>query len=140
MSIQWSSRCISKDAAPKNAEAQETRKFTSSYFVPAKTVMVWGKVCWEGNFRRLSGTLGAARHHRERWDGGGYPSGLAGEETPPPTRLMAVADTYSAMTTDQPYRKDMAPDKTRAILEAGAGSQWDPACVEAFIQAFVSGE
>ena len=53
---------------------------------------------------------------------------------------MAVADTYSAMTTDQPYRKDMAPEKARAILSASAGSQWDPACVEAFIQAFVSGE
>ena len=81
----------------------------------------------------LEGTLDAVRHHHERWDGGGYPGGLVGEETPLPARLMAVADAYSAMTTDRPYRKGMAPAKARAILEAGAGSQWDPACVQAFV-------
>ena len=82
----------------------------------------------------FEGTLAAIRHHHERWDGGGYPGGLVGEETPLPARLMAVADAYSAMTTDRPYRKGMAPEKARAILEDGAGSQWDPACVQAFLQ------
>jgi len=82
----------------------------------------------------FEGALGAIRHHHERWDGGGYPGGLVGEETPLPARLMAVADAYSAMTTDRPYRKGMAPDKARAILEAGAGSQWDPVCVQAFLR------
>jgi len=81
----------------------------------------------------FEGTLAAIRHHHERWDGGGYPGGLVGEETPLPARLMAVADAYSAMTTDRPYRKGMAPEEARAILESGAGSQWDPACVQAFL-------
>jgi len=80
------------------------------------------------------------RHHHERWDGGGYPAGLVGEETPLPARLMAVADAYSATTTGRPCRKGLPPEKARTILEAGAGSQWDPACVGASIQAFVSGE
>ena len=83
----------------------------------------------------LEGTLDAVRHHHERWDGGGYPLGLRGEETPLIARLMAVADAYSAMTTDRPYRKGMEREKALAILEAGAGTQWDARCVQAFIQA-----
>ncbi|MGI4787710.1 MAG: PAS domain S-box protein [Janthinobacterium lividum] len=79
-------------------------------------------------------TLDAVRHHHERWDGEGYPFGLRGEETPLPARLMAVADAYSAMTTDRPYRKGMDPQKALCILEEGAGSQWDPLCVNAFLQ------
>jgi len=83
-------------------------------------------------------TLDAVRHHHERWDGGGYPFGLAAEETPLTARLMAVADAYSAMTTDRPYRKGMDPQKARDILQNGAGTQWDPACVRAFLEARVS--
>ena len=75
----------------------------------------------------LEGTLDAVRHHHERWDGGGYPFGLRGEETPLIARLMAVADAFSAMTTDRPYRKGMDREKALSILEEGAGTQWDPA-------------
>ena len=79
-------------------------------------------------------TLDAVRHHHERWDGDGYPFGLVGEETPLSARLMAVADAFSAMTMDRPYRKGMDPHKALAILEQGAGTQWDPVCVRAFLQ------
>jgi diguanylate cyclase (GGDEF)-like protein/PAS domain S-box-containing protein len=82
-------------------------------------------------------TLDAVRHHHERWDGGGYPFGLRGDETPLLARLMAVADAYSAMTTDRPYRKGMGAPKARRILEAGAGTQWDPTCIAAFLSAGV---
>jgi diguanylate cyclase (GGDEF)-like protein/PAS domain S-box-containing protein len=84
----------------------------------------------------LEGTLDAVRHHHERWDGGGYPSGLRGEETPLMARLMAVADAYSAMTTDRPYRRGMDRQEAFAILDAGAGTQWDADCVRAFQRAF----
>ena len=77
--------------------------------------------------------LDAIRHHHERWDGKGYPFGLRGQETPLTARLMAVADAYSAMTTDRPYRKGMPPQKAKQILEEGAGTQWDPECVRAFL-------
>ncbi|MEO7717773.1 MAG: HD domain-containing phosphohydrolase [Capsulimonas sp.] len=80
-------------------------------------------------------TLDAVRHHHERWDGGGYPHGLAGEECPLIARLMAVADAFSAMTTDRPYRKGMPREQALAILKDGAGSQWDPKCVAAFLRA-----
>ena len=82
----------------------------------------------------LEGTLDAIRHHHERWDGGGYPFGLRGRETPLIARLMAVADAFSAMTTDRPYRQGMDRGQALAILEAGAGTQWDAACVWAFRQ------
>ncbi len=83
----------------------------------------------------FEGTLDAIRHHHERWDGGGYPGGLSGEDIPFVARLMAVADSYSAMTTDRPYRKGMPQEKALGILRQGAGVQWDPQCVAAFLQA-----
>jgi diguanylate cyclase (GGDEF)-like protein/PAS domain S-box-containing protein len=80
-------------------------------------------------------TLDAVRFHHERWDGRGYPEGLAGEKIPLLGRLMAVADAYSAMTTDRPYRKAMDTERADEILKSGAGTQWDPVCVEAFLRA-----
>ena len=80
-------------------------------------------------------TLDAVRFHHERWDGKGYPSGLSGDDIPLLGRLMAVADAYSAMTTDRPYRKAMGTDRADEILRGGAGTQWDPVCVEAFFRA-----
>ena len=88
----------------------------------------------------LEGTLDAVRHHHERWDGGGYPFGLRGAETPLIARLMAVADAFSAMTTDRPYRKGMSAVRALAILADGAGTQWDPQCVRAFVSARTLGE
>jgi diguanylate cyclase (GGDEF)-like protein len=71
------------------------------------------------------------RHHHERFDGGGYPDGLAGEEIPLESRVILVADAFEAMTSDRPYRQ--APGQSFAIIELGrhAGSQFDPAVVEA---------
>ena len=83
----------------------------------------------------LEETLPAVRHHHERWDGQGYPSGLRGEEIPPIARLLAVADAFSAMTTDRPYRQGMSRDQACSILRDGAGIQWDPQCITAFLEA-----
>lgn len=83
----------------------------------------------------LAAILDAVRHHHERWDGGGYPDGLRGEETPQLARLLAVADAYSAMTTDRPYRQGLAAAAARRLLAQGAGTQWDPACIQAFLAA-----
>jgi len=79
--------------------------------------------------------LPAVRHHHERWDGGGYPDGLRGAETPLTARLMAVADAFSAMTTDRPYCKGMAEERALAEIERGAGSQFDPALARLFVAA-----
>ena len=79
--------------------------------------------------------LPAVRYHHERWDGLGYPEGLEGPETPLLARILAVADAFSAMTTDRPYRKGMHQRLALQVLEEGAGTQWDPGLVKAFITA-----
>jgi HD-GYP domain-containing protein (c-di-GMP phosphodiesterase class II) len=71
--------------------------------------------------------------HHERIDGKGYPDGLAGEEIPIDGRLLAVADAFDAMTSDRPYRKGMSIEKAFSILLDGAGTQWDPELVQAFV-------
>lgn len=81
----------------------------------------------------LRHALGAIRHHHEWWDGRGYPDGLAGEAIPLAARIMAIADAYDAMTSDRPYRVGFTPVAARAVLGAGAGSQWDPTLVDAFL-------
>ncbi|MDW7982101.1 MAG: HD-GYP domain-containing protein [Thermomicrobium sp.] len=75
------------------------------------------------------------RHHHERWDGRGYPDGLAGGAIPFGSRVIAVADTYDAMTTDRPYRRALTHEEALAELRRGAGTQFDPAVVAAFERA-----
>jgi diguanylate cyclase (GGDEF)-like protein len=72
-------------------------------------------------------------HHHERWDGAGYPDGLAGEDIPLEARIICVADSFSAMTADRPYRRRMSLDDACAELERCAGTQFDPDVVEAFV-------
>ena len=72
------------------------------------------------------------RSHHERWDGAGYPDGLAGDEIPYAARVFAVADTLDALTTTRPYREALSLRRARAIIDEGAGSQFDPSVVDAF--------
>lgn len=80
--------------------------------------------------------VSAILHHHESWDGAGYPGGLKGEEIPRMARILAVADTYSALIHDRPYRNGISPRDARAVLESGAGVQWDPVYVSALLHAF----
>jgi HD-GYP domain-containing protein (c-di-GMP phosphodiesterase class II) len=82
----------------------------------------------------LEDVIPIVRNHHERWDGNGYPDRLAGNLIPPLARLVAVADTFDAMTTDRPYRVGLSADEAFAQIQAGAGSQFDPACAEAFLR------
>jgi len=77
----------------------------------------------------LTDILPAVRGHHERWDGFGYPDGLAYEAIPRLARILAVADAYDAMTTTRSYRNARSPQQALEILRQGAGSQWDPDCV-----------
>jgi diguanylate cyclase (GGDEF)-like protein len=73
------------------------------------------------------------RHDHERWDGGGYPDGLRGEEIPLGARIVLVVDAYHAMTSDRPYRRSLGATAARRELCAGAGAQFDPRVVEALL-------
>jgi ribonuclease P protein subunit RPR2 len=72
------------------------------------------------------------RSHHERWDGSGYPDGLAGEEIPLTARVFAVADVFDALTTDRPYRPALSFEEAHAMIVAESGSHFDPAVVDAF--------
>ncbi len=73
------------------------------------------------------------RHHHERWDGGGYPDGLAGEAIPIGARILSVADCFDALTTDRPYRRALPATEAIAFLERESGKMFDPAAVAAFV-------
>jgi putative two-component system response regulator len=78
--------------------------------------------------------LSIVKHHHERYDGKGYPDGLAGEKIPIGARVLAVADTYDAMTSERPYRKAMEISIVTTELERNKGSQFDPAFADALIR------
>jgi diguanylate cyclase (GGDEF)-like protein/putative nucleotidyltransferase with HDIG domain len=73
------------------------------------------------------------RHEHERWDGAGYPDGLAGEEVPIGSRVILACDAYHAMVSDRPYRQAMAHSEAMAELHQNAGTQFDPQVVEALV-------
>jgi len=85
-----------------------------------------------GDLKQLTDVLPVVLHHHEQWNGGGYPEGLSEEDIPLLARIAAVADAYDAMTSDRPYRKGMPHDKVETIFREGAGTQWDPAVIDAF--------
>jgi putative nucleotidyltransferase with HDIG domain len=74
------------------------------------------------------------RAHHERWDGNGYPDKLAGENIPLGARIIAVADTFDAMTTTRPYRKALPLAEARKRLKEGAGTQWDARAIAVFLR------
>jgi HD-GYP domain-containing protein (c-di-GMP phosphodiesterase class II) len=86
----------------------------------------------------LGDALGAIRHHHERMNGTGYPDGLAGEAVPLGARVLAVADTYDAMTHDRPHRGAIAPSAALAELRRCSPAGYDSRCVEALAEVLVA--
>jgi ribonuclease P protein subunit RPR2 len=76
--------------------------------------------------------IDVVRHHHERWDGTGYPDGLAGDQIPLGARIIAVCDAFTAMTSPRPYAPQLTVPQALVELREGAGSQFDPAVVTAF--------
>jgi len=86
-----------------------------------------------GRVPRLTPCLPAILHHHERWDGAGYPDGLKGEAIPLEARILAIADTFDAMTSNRPYRVALSVKEAVNELSRCAGGQFDPRLVEAFM-------
>ena len=87
----------------------------------------------------LTPALPVVRHHHERWDGHGYPDGLEKDDIPLAARIVAVSDSFDAMTTSRPYRAARAPQDAYEEILSNAGTQFDPQVVEAFRRAWESG-
>jgi HD-GYP domain-containing protein (c-di-GMP phosphodiesterase class II) len=90
--------------------------------------------------RQLREIIPGVKYHHEQADGKGYPEGLRGEETPLLPKIIAVADTFDAMTTDRPYRKAMAKEIAVEELKRCSSTQFDRDVVEAFLKAYQKGE
>jgi HD-GYP domain-containing protein (c-di-GMP phosphodiesterase class II) len=95
---------------------------------------------------RLIGPIGHAyealpfvMYHHERWDGGGYPSGLSGTDIPEGARILAVADAFDAMTTTRPYRQALPIERALREIERCAGTQFDPTMAHGFLEAWDAG-
>jgi putative two-component system response regulator len=78
--------------------------------------------------------------HHERWDGGGYPTGLVGAEIPLGARVLAVVDAFDAMTSDRPYRRALPAEAALAEIDRCAGGQFDPVVARVFLDAWNGGE
>lgn len=104
---------------------QEERNLIKSHPELSRTIVA--------HIPNLTPCLPAIYHHHERWDGNGYPSGLKEEKIPIEARVLTIADSFDAMTSARPYRSPMPMEKVIAELRHGAGSQFDPNLIEAFI-------
>jgi HD-GYP domain-containing protein (c-di-GMP phosphodiesterase class II) len=90
--------------------------------------------------KQLAGVIPFIRHHHEHYDGSGYPDGIRGDQIPLEARILTVADSFEAMTSNRPYRKAMTPQEALGELQEKAGTQFDPRVVQAFCTVFEKGE
>lgn len=110
-------------------------KLTEEEFETIKTHTVIGAEVLAGSACRFLKTAETiARSHHERWDGRGYPDGLAGEAIPLEGRIVAVADVYDALTSERPYKVTMSHEAAVEEISRSAGSHFDPAVVQAFLK------
>jgi diguanylate cyclase (GGDEF)-like protein len=90
--------------------------------------------------QRCDVVIPAVAFHHERWDGAGYPGGLAGEDIPLGARILAAADAFDAMTSQRAYRRDLTLEEAILELRTGAGKQFDPEVIHAFLEALAPAE
>ncbi len=88
----------------------------------------------------LDAVIPLVRHHHERWDGQGYPEHLEGEAIPIGARIIAICDAYDTMVSDRPYRRVLGHDSAIRELIEGAGTQFDPQLVEAFVNMAIAAQ
>lgn len=94
--------------------------------------MIGGRIV--APIRALQRAAGVIEAHHERWDGLGYPRGVRGEDIPLEARIFSIADSFDAMTSDRPYRKALSLGRALDEVRNGAGTQFDPDCVRAFLE------
>ena len=114
-------------------------KLTPEEFEIMKTHTTAGKKIMENAIAMVQGgtylkeARNMAGYHHERWDGKGYPEGLHGEVIPLSARVMAVADVFDALTSPRVYKPAFSLEKSLEIISEGSGTQFDPKCVEVFM-------
>ena len=120
--LQVAQRVLNKPGTPDEAEWRQLRRHP-----------VEGERLVEPLRHWLGPWADAVRDHHERWDGTGYPAGLAGDEISYAGRIVAVADAFETITATRPYKRPLSPEAARAELARSAGTHFDPAIVRAFL-------
>jgi HD-GYP domain-containing protein (c-di-GMP phosphodiesterase class II) len=87
----------------------------------------------------LKDSMDGVKYHHERYDGRGYPEGLVGEDIPIMAAIIAVADTFDAMTTDRPYRKGLSKEEAIVEIKVNSGKQFNPKPVQAMLELYEEG-
>lgn len=119
--------------AVDDAILRKPGRLTADEFEMMKTHTITGASILQ-SMSGLNPMVSIVRHHHERWDGRGYPDGLASEDIPQIARIVAVADAFDAMTSDRPYRAALPAEIAFAEILKNAGSHFDPECVEVFLK------
>jgi putative nucleotidyltransferase with HDIG domain len=114
-------------------------KLTADEWEQVRKHPIWGEEILRP-IRQLRRVASWIRHEHERWNGSGYPDGLRGADIPLPSRIIAVADAFDALTSDRSYRKAVSLLEAIAILESAADTEYDPDVVAAFLAAVGSGK
>lgn len=122
---------IGKVAVPDAILLKQEALTPEEWVIMKKHPLTGEHIC--GPVHSFSRVLPIIRHHHERWDGSGYPDGLAGEEIPLTARVLQTVDIYDALTTARPYKAALSPEEALDTMESEvARGWWDPFCFEAF--------
>jgi putative nucleotidyltransferase with HDIG domain len=125
---------IDKEILSKDA------RLTDEEFARIKAHPILGeKILSKVGMDRFEDIISAVRHHHERYDGKGYPDGLMAEEIPIFARIIAIADTFDAMTSTRSYRESLSDEVALRELDFCSGNQFDPEVVNAFFKAYDKG-
>ncbi|MCI5210119.1 MAG: HD domain-containing protein, partial [Candidatus Electrothrix sp. ATG2] len=131
---------VGKIGVPDNILLKPSR-LSAEEFEEIKKHPSYGKEIIEAALHRvgsnyfLEKALEIVYTHQEKWDGSGYPQGLAGEDIPLAGRIMAVADVYDALTSERPYKVPVRHEKAVAIMKADSGTHFDPDLIKVFLKA-----
>ena len=112
--------------------SEEFNVMKSHTIIGAKTMQIVSSTYPNNEFMNLG--IAIARYHHEKWDGSGYPEGLAGDEIPLAARIMAVADVYDALRSVRPYKNAFSHEKCIEIILEGSGKHFDSGVVDAFME------
>jgi putative nucleotidyltransferase with HDIG domain len=123
---------IGKIAIPDSILLKPGRLEPEEYEVVKTHAVLGARVLEDGGSPLLETAAQIARSHHERWDGAGYPDGLAGDDIPIAGRLVHVADVFDVLVHERPYRESFTWEQAADEIRAGAGSQFDPGVVRAF--------
>ncbi len=123
---------IGKIAIPDSILLKPGRLSDEEYEVVKTHALLGARVLAGGESELLEIAERIVRHHHERWDGGGYPDGLAGEAIPAVARITAVADVFDVLVHERPYKDSWSVEDAAEEIRKGAGTQFDPQIVEAF--------